>query len=123
MQCLGVRLAGDHIGDVSERGEPIIGDTTMLLLNAHHEAIDFILPATKKEHLWHRLFDTSTDGTEDFVCSGESVHCLEGRSVALFVTRVPEDVDLPVNTTQVEHLRRKKRRPMSAVPSGASVAK
>ena len=31
-QCLGVRLAGDMIGEVSERGEPIVGDTILLLL-------------------------------------------------------------------------------------------
>ena len=47
VKCLGVRLAGDLIGDVDERGEPIVGDTLLLLLNAHHEAIPFTLPATK----------------------------------------------------------------------------
>ena len=50
VKCLGVRLAGDLIGDVDERGEPIVGDTLLLLLNAHHEPIPFTLPATKAEH-------------------------------------------------------------------------
>ena len=44
VKCLGVRLAGDLIGDVDERGEPIVGDTLLLLLNAHHEPIPFTLP-------------------------------------------------------------------------------
>src|SRR5206468_8259454 len=35
VKCLGVRLAGDLIGDVDERGEPIKGDTLLILLNAH----------------------------------------------------------------------------------------
>jgi glycogen operon protein len=117
VQCLGVRLAGDLIGDMSERGEPIIGDTTMLLLNAHHESIEFTLPATKEEHRWERLFDTAFDSSDEFLCGGEEAYTLQGRSVALFVTRIPQDVGLPVNTTQVEHLRRKKRRPMFPVRS------
>src|SRR5262249_35335738 len=49
VKCLGVRLAGDLIGDVDERGEPITGETLLLLLNAHHEAVPFALPATKPE--------------------------------------------------------------------------
>ena len=39
VKCLGVRLAGDLIGDVDERGEPIVDDTALILLNAHHEPI------------------------------------------------------------------------------------
>ena len=48
VQCLGVRLAGDLIGDVDERGEPIVGDTLLLLLNAHHEPIPFTLPVARR---------------------------------------------------------------------------
>ena len=32
----GVRLDGDLIGEVDERGEAIVGDTMLLLLNAHY---------------------------------------------------------------------------------------
>ena len=35
VKCLGVRLAGDLIDDVDERGEPIVGETLLILLNAH----------------------------------------------------------------------------------------
>ena len=54
-----MRLAGDVIGDVDERGEPIVGDTLLLLLNAHHEPLPFTLPETKPEHHWERLLDTA----------------------------------------------------------------
>src|SRR5262249_5088978 len=50
VRCLGVRLAGDLIGDTDARGEPIRGDTLLLLLNAHHEEISFTVPAAKVEH-------------------------------------------------------------------------
>ena len=46
VKCLGVRLAGDLINEVDERGEPIKGDTLLLLLNAHWEEIPFTLPDT-----------------------------------------------------------------------------
>ena len=46
VKCLGMRLAGDLIGDVDERGEPIVDDTALILVNAHHEPIPFTLPET-----------------------------------------------------------------------------
>src|SRR5262249_31474027 len=42
--CLGLRLAGDAIDEVDRRGNPIKGNTLLLLLNAHHERHDFTLP-------------------------------------------------------------------------------
>src|SRR5439155_26501663 len=59
VKCLGVRLAGGLIGDVDERGEPLVGDTLLLLLNAHHEPISFALPAAEPEQQWERLLDTA----------------------------------------------------------------
>jgi glycogen operon protein len=45
-RCLGLRLAGDAIEEVDDMGEPIVGDTFLILLNAHHDqAVPFILPA------------------------------------------------------------------------------
>src|SRR5205807_6871287 len=58
VKCLGVRLAGDLIGDVDERGDRIVGDTLLLLLNGHHEAIPFVLPLHKEEQQWELLLDT-----------------------------------------------------------------
>src|SRR5262249_5471858 len=59
---MGVRLAGDLIGDVDERGEPIKGETLLLMFNAHHEPISFTLPPTKEEHQWELLLDTAAKG-------------------------------------------------------------
>ena len=33
VRCLAMRLSGDQIGDVDEKGDPIVGDTLLLLLN------------------------------------------------------------------------------------------
>ena len=60
IKSLGVRLDGDLIGDVDERGEAITGDTLLILLNAHHEALPFRLPAPGPAgRQWERVFDTS----------------------------------------------------------------
>lgn len=50
---------GDLIGDVDEHGEPIVGDTVLLLLNAHHEAIPFTLPVAREGQAWERCLDTA----------------------------------------------------------------
>ena len=42
VRCLGVRLNGDAIDEVDERGERIVGDTLLLLLNAGEEAVPFV---------------------------------------------------------------------------------
>ena len=87
-KCLGLRLSGDLIDDVDERGEPIVGDTLLLLLNAHHEAIPFTLPPTKPEHHWDRLLDTAA-ASEPVLYKGESQYPLEARSVTLLRTAPP----------------------------------
>jgi glycogen operon protein len=58
-RCLGVRWAGDLIGETNERGEPVVGDTVLLLMNAHHEAIPFTLPPLKAEQQWECYLDTA----------------------------------------------------------------
>ena len=77
-RCLGVRWAGDLIGETDERGEPVVGDTVLLLMNAHHEAIPFTLPPLKEAQQWERLLDTA---------EGSASPLAGGRSAAVCVTR------------------------------------
>ena len=58
-RTLGIRLAGDAIGEKDARGQAILDETFLLLLNAHHEEIPFILPAHKKGVRWELVFDTA----------------------------------------------------------------
>ena len=75
VRCLGLRLAGDLIDDENERGEPVVGETLLLLLNGHWEPIDFTLPETKRGHIWDRLFDTADPQPEiSPVSRGGQVH-------------------------------------------------
>lgn len=112
VKCLGVRLAGDLIGDIGERGEPIMGDTILMLMNAHHEPIPFMLPETLPEHQWERLLDTavSDHATDVLLKNGGEPYELTARSVALLVTRVPQETVHAAPATQVETVKKKARR-------------
>ncbi len=59
VRSLGVRLNGDAIDEVDERGARIIGDTLLLLLNAADQPIVFTLPMTAPEERWETLIDTA----------------------------------------------------------------
>ncbi len=63
-RTLGIRLAGDAIAEKGTRGEAIVDDTFLILLNAHHEDIPFILPAHTKRIRWELIFDTSLNSNQ-----------------------------------------------------------
>jgi glycogen operon protein len=117
VKCLGVRLAGDVIGDVDERGDPITGETLLLLLNAHHEAIPFALPATKAEHHWERLLDTAEPPPQAKPMVGGEKYALGGRSLVVLRTVQLEETGHTVTTSQVEALRKEARK----VPQAAAL--
>jgi glycogen operon protein len=97
VKCLGMRLAGDVIGDVDEKGEPIVGETILVLLNAHHEAIPFTLPATRAEHHWESLLDTAEPQGKGLVFwLGGQQYPLQGRSIAVLCTRQADEAGQPL---------------------------
>ncbi|MGE5443727.1 MAG: glycogen debranching protein GlgX [Ignavibacteriales bacterium] len=57
-RCLGIRLAGDAIDEVDARGNRIVDDTLLILLNAYYEPIPFILPAHRSRVRWELVLDT-----------------------------------------------------------------
>ena len=84
-RCLGLRLSGDAIEEVDDMGEPIVGDTFLILLNAHHEPIPFVLPAHEGRVVWQPVLDTRDwDGEADRppLRTGARYE-LEGRSLAV----------------------------------------
>ena len=57
VRCLGMLLSGDTVDVLTFEGEPIRDDTFLLLINAHYEAIPFVLPG--QENLeWELVLDT-----------------------------------------------------------------
>jgi glycogen operon protein len=117
VKCLAVRLAGDLIGDVDERGEPITDDTALILLNAHHEAMPFVMPETREGQAWKLAIETSGKPDMPSVLRGGEEFPLPDRSLALFFTRGEEELEQPASRSEVESLRREMRRPEPPVPS------
>jgi glycogen operon protein len=56
VRCLGMMLSGELVDEVDERGERVRGDTMLVLLNAGHEDVAFVLPP---EHAWSCVLDTA----------------------------------------------------------------
>jgi isoamylase len=110
IKCLGVRLAGDLIGDVDEHGEPVVGETLLILLNAHHEPIPFTLPATKTEHHWERLLDTDDPPAEMKPALGGDKYTLKGRSLMVLRTVRLEETGHTTTSPQAEALRKESRK-------------
>jgi isoamylase len=92
-RCLGMRLAGDLIGEVDEHGELIKGDSILLLMNAHHEAISFVLPTTRGGQPWQRVLDTADPHGEAQQYQGGTGYDLQGRSMVVLRTEPPREAD------------------------------
>jgi glycogen operon protein len=68
-------MVGRRLAERDERGEPIVDDDLLLLLNAHHEAIVFHLPDAG----WTVLLDTARVDAP----SVTQTYPLDARSLAL----------------------------------------
>jgi isoamylase len=85
MRSFGLRLAGDAIEEVDARGNRLVDDTLLILLNAHHETIPFVLPAHRRKLHWWVILDTSEPITrrEQRQLRGAAPYPLKGRSLVL----------------------------------------
>lgn len=94
-RSLGLRLAGDAIEEMDARGRPIVGDTFLLLLNAYHESVPFVLPAHKRGVRWEPVIDTavSLNPKRPRLYKGGESYDLKDRSVA--VLRLRGDIERP----------------------------
>ena len=88
-RCIGLRLAGDAIEEVDAEGSPILDDTLLILLNAHHETVPFTLPAHRRGVKWELLLDTRVpEGRRPHrQMKGGDVYSLEGRCLAVLQLR------------------------------------
>jgi isoamylase len=93
-RSLGITLSGQAVDEVDERGQRIQDDNFLLLINAHHEEIPFVVPVPPSDFGWVAIVDTScqtTDRADIFYAAG-AAYPLQARSLALLVERPPERV-------------------------------
>lgn len=85
-KSLTLRLAGDAIDETDAKGRPIMDDTLLILLNAHHTPLAFTLPAHKSGIRWCPLLDTALAGETEkpvTILKGGERYDMEGRSIAV----------------------------------------
>ena len=84
-RCLGMYLLGDAIGEADEQGRHVVDDDFILLINAHHEEILFVLPGFQAHSRWQLALDTSrsSSASEDRRYASGDIFPLQGRSLAL----------------------------------------
>ena len=90
VRSLALRLAGDAIEETDEKGRRLMDDTLLILLNAHHESLDFTLPAHKRGVRWQSVLDTSWDHghrQQVIVLKGGERYPLSARTIAVLKLR------------------------------------
>jgi glycogen operon protein len=85
-RAFGLRLAGDTIEEVDDRGERIVDDTFLILINGFWEPLPFVLPAHKSGVRWELLLDTRETevSRRGRALRGGQTCDMEARSLAAF---------------------------------------
>lgn len=81
-RCLGMRLEGQMLDEIDERGRHITGDTLLILFNSHNESIPFTLPPHAANEFWQPELDTATETLNGRMSSGET-YPLQGKSLVV----------------------------------------
>jgi glycogen operon protein len=83
--CFGLSLAGDAIDETDSRGNRVVDDTLLILLNSHFEAAPFVLPELKPNCQWQLLLDTREGMVRlSPLLRPRATFQMEARSLALF---------------------------------------
>jgi glycogen operon protein len=77
-------LGGDAIGGTDEQGRRMVGDTLLVLMNAWHEPVTYVLPEIEWGREWEILLDTAgaSDSKRDLVAARGTVS-VEARSLVM----------------------------------------
>jgi isoamylase len=86
-RCLGVYMAGTVIERVDRRGKPVRDNNFLVLFNAHHEEIPFLLPKFHAGGAWQEGLDTANaeQPFEHKHFEAGAQYPLQGRSMALLI--------------------------------------
>ncbi|MGB0124571.1 MAG: glycogen debranching protein GlgX [Silvibacterium sp.] len=90
VRTLGMMLNGQTLAVSDELGNPVIDDSFLLLLNAHHEPVDFTLPPTPEGGRWKCCLKTSDLGNPFKSSTPRKRIKLAGRSLILLCERKPK---------------------------------
>jgi isoamylase len=101
VRCLGVQLYGKHV-DVNEHGDPINGDTLLILFNGDQKLdIPFTLPAFDGCKEWQRLLDTADSKADDAKYPVGQQYPLRACSVAILRVLGADAQPIPVTPSEL----------------------
>ena len=85
-RCVGMLIDGTALHDTDRQGRPLVDDDFLLLFNAHHEDLGFLLPELGAGAPWQVCIDTAspTTGLRPRL-PGASRYALRGRSMAVLM--------------------------------------
>jgi len=89
-RCFGILLSGDAIDEADEEGNRITDDTLLILLNAYHEPVPFMIPPAQQNKAWELLFDTKEPAREKQTMPAGKEYKMEPRSLALLLLPIKE---------------------------------
>ena len=98
-RSISLMLSGAAGEDLDAKGARLIDDTLLLMLNAHHERVDFVLPPVGRTCCWRLEIDTGRpflNPEDDHLAVPGSPIAVQGRT--LLVWRLgdrPADKDMP----------------------------
>ncbi|MEB3244824.1 MAG: glycogen debranching protein GlgX [Vampirovibrionales bacterium] len=88
-RAMTIMLEGTAINELDEQGHRVIGQTLLVMINAHHYPVTFTFPFHRSGYGWQQLLDTQTDAgvPRDLqkVFSGGAYFTLVDHSLSLFV--------------------------------------
>jgi isoamylase len=93
-RSLAVFLSGRALNEQNGRGQIIIDSDFVILLNAHHEPMEFHMPAEPADARWILRLNTAQDtGIEpqDVELQPAAAYPLKGRALAVFEFPLPEE--------------------------------
>ncbi|MBI3181277.1 MAG: glycogen debranching protein GlgX [Myxococcales bacterium] len=80
-RSLGYLLGGDAIASRDPEGRRIVGDTLLVLLNAHHEPVEFTVPGVEWGAEWQLALDTAKEVEASGAVKAGAKLELKGRSL------------------------------------------
>jgi glycogen operon protein len=87
LRSIGLLLVGDAGADRDARGMPMVDDTLLIMLNAHHESVPFMLPMVGASATWQLEIDTGRPGLrpdeQSALRAGASLE-VEGRTLLVW---------------------------------------
>ncbi len=115
VRTLGMMLSGDTIDVRDYKGEPIRDDTFLVLLNAHHEPLPFVLPG-QEDVRWELILDTQLESgfleTAKAFSAGDELE-MRDRSLCLLKLTIGDQSHARAGTwkKREEKTRKKRARP------------